>query len=856
MRSYVFISITALYFYTFLMLAFMSAKKSRLIRDFIAVLGAMILWTGGSLLMRLRAWPSYELWFHVSLAGISLVPCAFFCFIRDFCGHKAKSSHKIWLVLILLVNLYNIWTGNLVQPPAIEWSGAGAVFVYHMDWRASIMYGLCFLVIIHTAAIIWSSRKNRALKAKVVPLLSGILLLFAGNMAVPLFNGFPIDILSGVLNAGVMFYTLYSRHVFRMTLLVSRGNCYIIAMAVSALAFYNVAQTLDGIIRRDIPMLAPFSVMIVATMTMLVTLLIYMVAKGFFDRIFIKEEVSQTERLSEYTVIVSQSLRLTEILNALVNVIGNTLHTRKIYICIRDSQGNYPAVFSSSPLDDKNFSLAGSAPLINWLKSHDSCLLLKDFRRTVEYKSMWEEEKYQMEVLKIECILPLKDGNDLAGLVLLGGREKRGKMRTQGYSEEDIIFLNSIESVSSIAVKNSRLYEKAYEEARTDELTGLLNRKYFCQTLEENYEKCRRTSLALVIFNVDDFKLYNQLYGNHEGDKALVHIARIIQGTVGDNGYCGRYSGKEFAVILPDYDIYSAQNLAENISRQIQNMNLDCTDTYLKPLTVSCGICAAPYAAASMNELISNADCAVYHVKRSGKNGIRVYSDGIIGVRDTDEGLAKKHRSMYSEYAPTIYALTAAIDAKDHYTFQHSKNVAYYAHAMGQALKTSEEYQEILKESALLHDIGKIGIPENILNKTGKLTDEEYSTMKRHVEASVEIIRHLPSMDYVIPAVLGHHERYDGRGYPRRIAGKDIPLAARILCIADSFDAMVSKRSYKPSMSVEFAVNELERGAGTQFDPELVPVFIGLLKDGMIRPALNDGNDVCSREPEGTDAEI
>ena len=106
-------------------------------------------------------------------------------------------------------------------------------------------------------------------------------------------------------------------------------------------------------------------------------------------------------------------------------------------------------------------------------------------------------------------------------------------MRTQGYSEEDIIFLNSIESVSSIAVKNSRLYEKAYEEARTDELTGLLNRKYFCQTLEENYEKCRRTSLALVIFNVDDFKLYNQLYGNHEGDKALVHIARIIQGTVG-----------------------------------------------------------------------------------------------------------------------------------------------------------------------------------------------------------------------------------------------------------------------------------------------------------------------------------
>ena len=109
--------------------------------------------------------------------------------------------------------------------------------------------------------------------------------------------------------------------------------------------------------------------------------------------------------------------------------------------------------------------------------------------------------------------------------------------------------------------------------------------------LEENYEKCRKTSLTLVIFNVDDFKLYNQLYGNNEGDKALVHIAQIIKGTVGSNGYCARYSGKEFAAILPDYDIYSAQNLAENISRQIQNMNRNSSDTYLKTLTVSCGIC-------------------------------------------------------------------------------------------------------------------------------------------------------------------------------------------------------------------------------------------------------------------------
>lgn len=840
MSSFVFISITALYFYAFLMLAFLTAKKSRLIVDFISVLATMILWTGGSLLMRMEAWPSYRLWYHISLAGIWLVPYAYFSFIRDFCGIPDKPWHRVWLVLSILGIVVNFKTEWLLAAPQIVRSNGVARFIYNMKWPVGLMYGLCLLIVLHTVFLVIGSRKKRGVVSQVLPLLFGVLILFVGNLALPVFNGFPIDILAGVFNAVVMFYTLYTRQMFKMTLLVSRGNCYIIAMGISVAAFYNLAQSLDALIREEAPMLAAFSVMIVAILTMLATLLIYVITRGFFDQLFVRDEVSQTERLGEYTTQVSRSLRLNEILKALVDVIADTLNVRKMYICIREADGSCPAIFSSSPLDDRNFTIDPGHPLISWFKTHDACLLLKDFKRTVEYKSMWEEEKHRLEVMKIECIMPLKDNDDLVGIVLLGRKEKKGKFQW-GYTVEDMSFLNSIESVSSIAVKNSRLYEKAYLEARTDELTGLLNRKYFYEVLEENYQKCQKTSLTLVIFNVDDFKLYNQLYGNKEGDKALVHIAKIIRGTVGSNGYCARYSGKEFAAILPDYDIYSAQNLAENISRQIQNMNRNSGDTYLKTMTVSCGICSIPYAAATLNELVSNADRAVYHVKRSGKNGILVYSDGIIGKRDTDEGLSGKHKSMYSEYAPTIYALTAAIDAKDHYTFQHSKNVAYYSESLAKAIGTSDEYREILKESALLHDIGKIGVPEYILNKEGKLTDEEYEAMKRHVESSVEIIRHLPSMDYVIPAVLGHHERFDGKGYPRRIAGNDIPLAARILCIADSFDAMVSKRCYKPSTSVEFAIGELERGAGGQFDPELVPIFVRLIKDGTVKPVVDEG---------------
>ena len=248
-------------------------------------------------------------------------------------------------------------------------------------------------------------------------------------------------------------------------------------------------------------------------------------------------------------------------------------------------------------------------------------------------------------------------------------------------------------------------------------------------------------------------------------------------------------------------------------------------------LTMSRGICAAPYMASSPKEMVENADMAVYRVKRTGKNAVIMYSEDI--EKRSSEG-AEKHRSSYNEYASTIYALTATIDTKDHYTFNHSQNVAYYASELARACGMNQDYVEIVKEAGLLHDIGKIGINEEILNKPGRLTPDEYEIMKSHVENSIGIIRYLPSLDYVIPAVISHHERYDGQGYPRKLSGEDIPVMGRILCIADSFDAMVSERSYKRAMAVDRAVEILWREAGRQFDPNLVPVFVELVRSGKL----------------------
>ena len=224
---------------------------------------------------------------------------------------------------------------------------------------------------------------------------------------------------------------------------------------------------------------------------------------------------------------------------------------------------------------------------------------------------------------------------------------------------------------------------------------------------------------------------------------------------------------------------------------------------------------------------------AVFQVKHHGKNSIKTYDAHMMQQEEDCDGKDYDGKGIEG-LTSTIYALTAAIDAKDHYTFNHSQCVSKYATCLAENAGFDEDLVEIIRQAGLLHDIGKIGIPDSILTKQGKLSNEEFAIMRQHVERSIEMIRHLPSLDYVIPAVLGHHERFDGKGYPRGISGEDIPISARCLTIADAFDAMVSKRSYKNKMPVEKALEEIERNLGTQFDPDLGRLFINLVRNGTI----------------------
>ena len=198
-------------------------------------------------------------------------------------------------------------------------------------------------------------------------------------------------------------------------------------------------------------------------------------------------------------------------------------------------------------------------------------------------------------------------------------------------------------------------------------------------------------------------------------------------------------------------------------------------------------------------------------------------------IKKINEELKESQEQLKNAYLESIQTLRYTVEAKDTYTRGHSDRVSEYSVLIGKYMNLPEEDLEILKIGGLFHDIGKIGIPDAILLKDSKLTDDEYSEIKNHPAIGKHILSNAKIFENIIPIVFHHHEKYDGNGYPEKLAGQNIPLHARIAAIADTFDAMTSKRSYRDALSLDIVRNEFARCSGTQFDPEILKVFLDIL---------------------------
>jgi diguanylate cyclase (GGDEF)-like protein/putative nucleotidyltransferase with HDIG domain len=451
--------------------------------------------------------------------------------------------------------------------------------------------------------------------------------------------------------------------------------------------------------------------------------------------------------------------------------------------------------------------------------------------------------------------LPLKYREELLGVLSLESR------RLYAFSQQDVLTLRTLADQLAIALHNARAYQVALEQAITDGLTGLKTHRFFMEGLDREWRRSTRSGhlFSVIMMDLDGFKLVNDRHGHLEGDKVLTAVAHLLNDCVRQSNVVARYGGDEFAILMPETRTEQAGVLAERLRARIE------ADPFLAAhaVTASFGIGTFPVHGPTQEEILRVADSGMYLAKHRAGNCVRVASLTLESAQADWErqlleaylGVAMKRRfstgpEAFNHYLErfervmqegdgevtslldTVTALAYTIDAKDHYTRGHSQAVSHLAAQIARQLGLSDMQIEEIRLGGILHDIGKIGVPEAILNKPSRLTAEEYNLMKSHTLLGERILEPLKSkaIEGIRGMVRNHHEMVDGKGYPDGLRGGNIPLGARIIAVADCFDSMVSDRAYKRGRSLEEAVEELRHCSGTQFDPDLVEAFVRSLE--------------------------
>lgn len=387
---------------------------------------------------------------------------------------------------------------------------------------------------------------------------------------------------------------------------------------------------------------------------------------------------------------------------------------------------------------------------------------------------------------------------------------------------------------------NASLYQHARLTSLTDALTGLGSRKLLEDRLEAEASRAKRYKrpFSVSIIDLDNFKTINDVLGHATGDEALRKLAECMKSQKRTPDILARYGGDEFVILMPETRADEAVSLLERIRAEVQRIPVAENIS----MTISCGVAQSlPDSKDGSSEIIRRADLALYEAKNAGRNCVKLWDktmskalnesdieiEKIRRLKRRIAGLSEQAEKMFIQ---SIWGLVQALEAKDIYSKKHSENVMHYSVGIAQTMNISPKQLEIIRRAAMIHDIGKIGIPDAILSNPNRLTMHERSIIEQHPLIAVRILEKMNFLEQEIAIVRCHHEKWNGRGYPDGLSYGSIPIGARILTVADAFDALTSNRSYHSSLSVDEAIKIIVDSSGYDFDPEVVKALISWIE--------------------------
>ena len=446
--------------------------------------------------------------------------------------------------------------------------------------------------------------------------------------------------------------------------------------------------------------------------------------------------------------------------------------------------------------------------------------------------------------------LPIRYGEKLLGVLNIESREENA------FAPQDVLILNTLADLLATALHNSFVFQKLQQQSITDGLTGIKTRRFFYEALSSEWRRASRSGrpFSVVLVDLDKFKEVNDSLGHLEGDLVLARVGRLLEQKCRQSNVVARYGGDEFIILMPETGIEQAQVLAERLRLWL------ATDPMLEEhhITGSFGVASFPVHGFSVEDLIRVADAGMYVAKHAGGNRVSTsdafgegmvqrqlvssYIEGFLqreqnGPEDLQElvGTLRKlcggeDREDPRAIREAVEALSRAAELREHNAEGHGEQCAQYAGMIARGLKLSDRQVADVTFAGRIHDVGKLFIPVRILNKSGALTEDEFSAIKTHAQAGAEVARVIPEVEHIAQAIESHHEAFDGSGYPLGLKGEDIPLYGRIIAVADAYANMTSDRSFAPPKTDEQAMGELGKQSGTRFDGMIVRLLSRLLK--------------------------
>jgi len=748
----------------------------------------------------------------MTAAGIGAIASMFY-FTQTMLNKERK-----WLRYALLYSVVSmilgLFTGAIIQTAAMD----SNVLVYQFSPWVAIFAGPAWLILIYSAIdLIIEFRKTSEpiRRNRLVYFMVGILFILLGTILnFTVLGKYPVDIVANGVTALLIAYAILRYQLLDIRVVIRKGLVYSIPTILIGSTYFLVISLALNLLNlysgTEIFLLS----LGVAVITALIAEPLRLQAQNIIDRLFFREKYDSRLMLQTLSGRVASILDLYEITNMILHEVASTLHIPKAAFFLREEESGRFLLTSQIGLENLgNLTFRREHPLVLWLSTHEQSLTKHDLEVHPQFRSLWKSERQDLEELDVMLLFPIKVQRELVGIFSIGPKRSE-----QAYTEDDKLTLLTLANQTAVAIENARLYTS--EQNRRKEIDTLYN-------------------LARQLVVTNDLTIVYNHVSRHAVETVHVAYSRILISEENGDFYCrATYpkNNRHRLLGLGKIEPIVAEHYYNWILRHERTVVIKISDKDLRDeekralfLNNAHTLCLVPLI--GVDEylgLLVLGDSDNNHKNPFDAGNLRLVN-AISDHATSAIQRANLHKQLEDNFLQTVISLANAMDARDSYTGDHSQRMGDLATQVSQAMNLSAVEVNTIYWAAVLHDIGKIGIPDKILNKPGPLTKKEWTVIKEHPLIGAQIVAPVKYLASVSPIIRSHHEKVDGSGYPDGLAGDDIPLGSRIVAVVDAYVAIRDERVYRKSRSHEEAIAELRRCSGTQFDPDVVDVFCKII---------------------------